>query len=300
VILGRIFNIQRYSLHDGPGIRTTVFFKGCPLSCKWCGNPESQSSAAELCYDVVKCARCSACNRTCPTGSISFDESGGVIVINRETCTRCFRCVAVCPSRALFAEGTEYSVQSLMDEVQKDRVFYETSGGGVTLSGGEPLLQKDFVLAFLKELKACGLHVTVETSGQTGFLEEALPFIDLLYFDVKHYDSGKHRAMTGAGNEQILENLKLAVSSGVELVARIPVIPGFNDSEKDWEMFYGLLRELGIINVHLLPFHQLGMGKYERMGLEYAFRSIPPMEREQLSDMQKTFAVSGMNTQIGG
>lgn len=295
---GLVFNIQRFSLHDGPGIRTTVFLKGCPLSCKWCANPESQKSEAELGFDKTKCLQCGACVSTCPTGSISLGENG--LEIDRITCTQCFRCIEVCPVHALYKEGTEYTVQELVQEVLKDKPFYDKSGGGVTLSGGEPLMHKNFVLPLLEELKKEGIHVTVETTGLSPFFAEALPYIDLLYYDLKHPDDTLHCRGTGVGNKKIIDHMAYAVANKKDIVARIPVIPGYNDSREQWEEFVHVLHKTGVKQVHLLPFHQLALGKYEQMGLTYDYSKQPATDKKELQEMQNYFLQHGLETQIGG
>ena len=298
---GLIFNIQRFSIHDGPGIRTVVFFKGCPLSCRWCSNPESRKNTVELVYDKKKCIGCLTCKSACGYDAI-LPTSDNKIKIDREKCTTCLACVDVCPRHALYTEGRFYTVEELMTEVMKDQVFYEGSGGGVTLSGGEPLAQGEFAIALLKALKSAGIHTVVETSGYVDedVFKMAVKFIDLLYFDVKHYDDEKHREKTDVSNQLILQNLKYASTIKKDIVARIPMIPGYNDSLDDSEKYADLLAEYGIDTVHLLPFHQYGSGKYDLLGLNYEYRNVPNTREEALKDNLELFIHRGFKAQIGG
>ncbi len=298
---GLIFNIQRFSIHDGPGIRTVVFFKGCPLNCRWCSNPESRKNTVELVYDQKKCIGCLSCRSACGYDAI-LPASDNKIKIDREKCTTCLACVAACPKHALYTEGRYYTVDALMTEVIKDQVFFEGSGGGVTLSGGEPLAQGEFATAFLKALKSAGIHTVVETSGyvDTDVFKKAVEYIDLLYFDVKHYDDEKHMEKTDVSNHMILQNLKYAASIKKDIVARIPMIPGFNDSLDDSQEYVDLLTEYGVNTVHLLPFHQYGSGKYDLLGLEYEYKNVANTRDEALRENMEIFKRHGFKVQIGG
>ena len=298
---GMIFNIQRFSIHDGPGIRTTVFLKGCPLNCRWCSNPESKSRHRELLYNPRNCKRCHSCVAVCPEHAISVREDG-YIQIDRNSCTRCEACTKVCLPAALYMEGRLVTVGDLMEEVLKDRAFYEKSGGGVTVSGGEPFFQPEFLLSFLRALKGAGIHTTIETTGFTAreALSHTLPFIDLLYFDLKHPDSVKHREKTDVGNERILENLAFALASGKDVVVRIPVIPGFNNTPEAVAGYMELFHTLKVRQAHLLPFHQYGAGKYDLMGLPYEYRDTPNMEKEALAGMKTSLEQAGCQVQLGG
>ncbi len=240
-----IFNIQKFSLHDGPGIRTVVFFKGCPLRCKWCANPESQS------FDL----------------HIPWDKSGDT---QREQAKR-------------------MNVRDVVDACLQDLDFYEESGGGVTLSGGEPLSQPEFAAALLKELKAHGIHTAVETTGcvDPAIFESTIPYIDLLLFDVKHWDEVRHKQGTGVSNARILSNLRTAIQAGKDVLPRLPVIPGFNDSLADAEEFARLLKEAGTDKVQLLPFHQFGEGKYHALGKAYAYADVPALHEDDLKEFQQ-------------
>lgn len=293
-----VFNIQRFSLHDGPGIRTNIFFKGCPLDCRWCANPESKRGKKDICYDKTKCISCGACAKACPSGALSLGETG--VSLDRGLCTGCLSCVQVCPGHALYEDGTEYTVEELMREVLKDKHYFDHSGGGVTLSGGEPLAQYEFLIDFLKELKKEEIHVVMETCGYSRHFREVIPYVDVLYFDVKHPDNEKHLEMTGRENSMILDNLKYAVRQGKNVVVRIPVVPGLNDDSASWDQYAGLLNKAGVREAHLLPFHQLGQEKYRNLGIKYAYEGVPPMEKSELEKMKKIFEKSGIKTQIGG
>lgn len=298
---GVVFNIQRYSLHDGPGVRTTVFLKGCPLDCKWCANPESKNAKIEILYDRRKCVGCDACLHACRYGANKRTQSGR-IAIDKKKCVLCMSCVQACVQHALMAEGKTYTVEALLEEVLKDNVFYVESGGGVTLSGGEPLAQGAFAIEFLKQLKRHNLHTVVETCGYVGqnVFEKACKWVDLFYFDVKHYDAKKHKEKTGVSNELILKNLQHASEMGNEIVARIPVIPDFNDTLDDAAQYVKLLGRYHIQMVHLLPFHQYGSGKYEQMGLEYPYADRPNMDKAELKAHKDILESAGLTVQIGG
>ena len=267
---GTVFNIQRYSIDDGPGIRTTVFFKGCPLSCVWCSNPESQNLEPELMHRQSLCKRCYRCVEACPEGAITVGPDG--IEIDRDLCTVCGDCVEACPHDAMWITGKEMSVDEVFEVVERDVDFYRDSGGGVTLSGGEVLLQPGFALALLKRCKEAGFHTTVDTAGQgdTEGLKSLLPYVDLVYFDIKHIDPKIHRAQAGRTNETILRNFEEVAASGVPFVVRVPVVPGFNDSSDAISDIADLVATTSPgATVHLLPYHRYGQQKYDMLGLDY-------------------------------
>lgn len=292
---GVIFNIQKFSLHDGPGIRTVVFFKGCPLSCKWCANPESQDTDIQILWDQTLCVGCGACIENCPEGAIK--KSGRKLYIRHDRCRRCLACVTDCPSHALKAEGKLRSVPEVLAVCLQDEAFYEESGGGVTLSGGEPLMQPGFALPLLKALKGRGIHTAVETTGCIApeVFETALPWTDLILFDIKHWDEHKHKEGTGVSNRLILENMKHALALGKEVLPRLPVIPGFNDSPRDAECFALRLKEAGADQVQLLPFHQFGERKYEMLDRAYAYAGIPALREEDLEEFRRAFLSAGIH-----
>jgi len=277
---GWIYDIQRFSLHDGPGIRTTVFMKGCPLKCVWCHNPESQSSLPEIAEFKDKCIGCGRCVEVCPEKAITETRWS----INREICTRCGKCAEVCPSGARKIIGKKMTIEDVLEEVKKDKVFYKNSGGGITLSGGEPLMQTLFSQELLRRCKKDNIHTAIETSGYASWFNfnKVLPFIDLIFYDIKHIDPLKHKEYTGKSNILILENLKKIVKKdNVNIVIRIPLIPGYNDAEEHIISVAKFLRGLKYIKkIELLPYHRLGEAKYNRIGREYGITIGSPSKNQ--------------------
>jgi pyruvate formate lyase activating enzyme len=263
---GIIFNIQRYSIHDGPGIRTTVFFKGCPLKCFWCQNPESQSNKAEVFLIRSNCVLCGRCVAVCPTGASSLLENGSAI--DRSKCIGCGKCVEVCPGEARKLAGTHVTTDEVMQEVMRDVKFYENSGGGITLSGGEPTAQPEFALAILRSSKEAGLHTVLDTCGYVAWstMKRLLDYTDLVFLDIKTIDTKRHREATGRPNRLILENAK-RIAGYRPMRVRVPMIPNFNDSPEDVRAIARFAREeLGGIDIDLLPYNKMGEVKYERLG----------------------------------
>jgi pyruvate formate lyase activating enzyme len=296
---GTVFNIQRYSIDDGPGIRTTVFFKGCPLSCVWCSNPESQNLAPELMHRDSLCKRCYRCVEACPVGAITVGANG--IVIDRDVCTVCGDCVEACPHDAMRITGKEMSVDEVFDVIKRDSEFYGDSGGGVTLSGGEVLLQPDFALALLKRCKEAGFHTCVDTSGQgdTEGLRRLIPYVDLFYFDIKHIDPKVHRAQAGRTNENILRNFAEVAASGIPLVVRVPVVPGFNDSSDAISDIAELVAtHAPKATVHLLPYHRYGQQKYDMLGLDYELEAAATPSPEFLKAARKIVESRGLTCEV--
>lgn len=264
---GMIFDIQSFSLDDGPGIRTTVFFKGCPLSCIWCHNPEGQKPEPEIIYDERKCIGCRRCT-LCPHGAHSFAENAHIF--DRSKCAVETKCVAVCPSGALTVSGREISVSELVAQIEKDRAFYEVSGGGVTLSGGEPLAQPAFALALLSACREKGIDTCIETSGfaSESDFKKIIPLTDHIFFDLKETDDARHTEYVGAPLGLILKNLEYAAGAARDLTLRCPIIPGINDREEHFEKIAALAKEYGIKKVELKKYHPLGLVKYRSLGKE--------------------------------
>jgi pyruvate formate lyase activating enzyme len=266
-VVGCVFDIQRFCIHDGPGIRTTVFLKGCPLRCVWCHNPEGIAPQPELSFMPDRCIGCGACARACRHGAHEFAD--GLHIPRRERCVVCGACAQECAPQALEVVGREQTVEEVLREVLSDRPFYETSGGGMTLSGGEPTLQIDFAVALLAQARAAGVHTCVETCCHCSWerLEQMLPLVDLFLIDVKETDSARHRAWTGAPNEPILENIRRLDAAGAPMLLRCPLVPGLNDREDHWRAIARLARGLKHVRgVEVMPYHALGESKRARFG----------------------------------
>ena len=262
---GIIYNIQRYSIHDGPGIRTTIFFKGCPLNCFWCQNPESQSLKPEIFLNKDACTLCGSCIDVCPTGASTLSEKSSTI--DRSKCIGCGKCAEACPNGARTLVGKSATVDEIIQEVIRDKNFYRNSGGGITLSGGEPLAQPEFALSVLQRSREEGLHTALETCGYAAWpaLERLLEYTDFVLYDIKCMAPEKHRAATGQSNELILNNAK-KIAQLKPMWVRVPMIPDFNDNiEEVKEIARFVNNELGHIDIHLLPYNKLGEGKYSRL-----------------------------------
>jgi len=283
---GRIFNIERYATQDGPGIRTVIFLKGCGLRCLWCSNPESQRFEEEILFFKKKCLGCGTCLKVCPQGAIRTDEIYG-FVTDYSRCVHCGLCLSRCFSGARTASGEDKSVEEVMEIVGRDAPFYKASGGGITLSGGEPFLQGDFSRELLRACKKNGISTAVESCGYAPWehIEGALDSIDYLYFDIKHTDDDVHRRFTGVDTGAIHENLKKidARDDPVCIVLRIPFIPGFNDDEKSMRDIFLFAAGLSKLDhIEILPYHRLGTGKYDALGREYTLRDILPVKPGEL------------------
>ncbi|MDA8235059.1 MAG: glycyl-radical enzyme activating protein [Clostridia bacterium] len=298
-IIGTIFNIQRYSLDDGPGIRTTVFLKGCPLECLWCSNPESQNPWPEVTHRDASCIKCGRCVEVCPVQAISINENA--FIINREKCTRCAKCTEVCSAEALKIIGKEMSVEEVFIEVMRDIEYYQNSGGGITVSGGEVLTQPEFAANLLKKCRDAGMHTCLDTSGygDTGALKKILPYTSLVLFDLKHMDPTAHHKLTGQSNELILRNLQVIVESGVPVMIRVPIIPGLNDSEENIKAIARTVSGMTTApRIDLLPYHRYGMGKYKMLDLEYQLADIARPSDEQLDRAKEIVESYGLGCEI--
>jgi pyruvate formate lyase activating enzyme len=299
-IKGRVFDIQRFSLHDGPGIRTLVFLKGCPLRCVWCSNPESQKYDPEIMFDASKCMDCGTCIAVCPLNAI--EENKTVHRINRQRCNSCGNCTEACPTRALRFSGNRMSVKTVLKEIEKDREFYDSSGGGVTFSGGEPLGQPEFLKHLLMACKSRDFHTALETCGSVKWehFENILAYTNLFLYDVKQMDPVEHEKLTGNDNRWVLENLEKLCRIGANVIIRMPVVPGANDSEKNLTATAELVTRLGITEIHLLPYHNYGESKYRMLGNDYALMDLEPASGKHLDAPKRVFERYGLRVSIGG
>ena len=315
---GLIYDIQGFSVHDGPGIRTTVFLKGCPLSCPWCHSPESQSFRQELSFMDMKCIgteKCGLCLKQCPNGAVSpgraewseiKQEHIRHIALDFDRCVRCegYPCAKRCFPGALSVAGTYYTVDEIVERVKKDLPFYEKSGsGGVTVSGGEPLAQFPFTLALLRRLKAEGINTALDTTGfaPTERILEAAPYVDTFLYDLKHMDSAEHRRVTGVPNELILANTAALARAGAHFQIRMPVIPGFNDSDENFGAFSDFCLSLGaaVDTVQLLPYHRFGEVKYERLNRKCPMPdSVAPPDEGEIKRRVRQLCSLGLHAVI--
>ena len=291
---GVIFNIQRFSLHDGPGIRTTVFFKGCPLSCRWCHNPEGIDAALQLAANAVKCIACGACIAVCPAGALALNEHKQVEV-NYGLCTFCRKCADLCPTQTLEVIGREVPVKELKAELLKDRIIFEESGGGVTVSGGEPFSQPEFLVALLKDLKEEHVHTAVDTSGCAPWkaIEDTAKWTDLFLYDLKLIDSAQSARYTGVSGTEIRRNLMKMIAHGYHLLVRVPLIPTVNDSREHLALLGEFLQKSGAVDVELLAYHRLGVSKRHRLGQRYL---LPDLAEPSGDEMK---AAAGFLKQYG-
>ncbi len=285
MLTGKIFDIQRFSIHDGPGIRTTVFMKGCPLRCKWCHNPEGLNAPFQLKYTSAKCIGCGNCADICQNHYCSKD---GEHMIHLESCTACGKCTESCPTTALEICGRQIGTSELLSEIMKDKAFYRETGG-VTFSGGECLLQADFIAAMLKLCKENGIRTAIDTCGFVPFdeIEKTIPFTDIYLYDIKAFDSDIHKRYTGVDNTLIKNNLTLLSNFDKDIWIRIPVIPGVNDSKSEMDGIARFLSPLkNIKRVTLLPYHAFGGGKYPALGMKYDFDTEITVSDEKLAEFK--------------
>ena len=301
MINGIVFDIKKFSIHDGPGIRTTVFFKGCPLSCWWCHNPESHAPEPELVFWESRCIRCGACLEVCEQGAISWD--GDVMSTDGENCTLCGNCVAVCYAEARQIAGREMTVAQVMAEIEQDIPFYDESGGGVTFSGGEPLFQLGFLLALLRACKEKAIHTAVDTCGFVPWetLDDIREHIDLFLYDLKLMDDAKHRKFTGVSNELILDNLQMLSTQGHNIVLRVPIIPGINDDDENIRETGTFAAALPHLNgVDILPYHYAAVEKYKRLSQVYSLPETRPPSEERMAEIAQVLRGFGLHVKIGG
>ncbi len=293
--------IERFAIHDGPGIRTVVFLQGCPLHCPWCSNPESRQRKLQLLHMKNKCVGCGRCAASCPHGNIAM--KGAYPVFDREACVGCRTCERACPQSAIQFVGDTMPIEEIMRTLVRDKDYYRNSGGGITFSGGEAFTQFEGLTELLSRCKAEGLHTAVETCGQVPRerFEKAFPLIDLFLFDVKHTDSKRLKEVTGADLDVVLGNLRyLAGLSAEKVTIRMPVIPGFNYDPGIIRSVFDLAIETGISQVHLLPYHTLGKDKYERLGLPYPYPYERMMQKEELQPYREIGQRMGLEVRLGG
>ncbi len=298
---GEIFDIKKYAIHDGPGIRTTIFFKGCPLSCHWCHNPESLSRATQRLYREERCIGCMECVKACPNDALTATENGPKWVA--ANCVYCKTCARVCPAEAVEFIGKTMSIEDVMAEITKDTLFYDQSSGGVTFSGGEPLMQPSFLMGLLKACGDLDLHRTVDTCGyaDTRTLLNVATHVELFLYDLKHMDSEKHYRYTGVPNEMILTNLKCLSRQGARIIIRLPLIPGINNDRENIERTGAFLSSLaGVNQVNILPYHHTAAAKYKSLGLNYGAVDIARPARDHLESIAGQLEKYDLQVKIGG
>ncbi|NLL62373.1 MAG: glycyl-radical enzyme activating protein [Candidatus Atribacteria bacterium] len=297
---GIIFNIKKFAIHDGPGIRTTVFLKGCPLRCQWCHNPESWLRKPEISLDQEKCIRCYQCVSLCPEQAIFLKDD--YPYTDQKKCALCSTCVSICPAQARGIIGRRISTVKVIRELRKDLIFYQESDGGVTFSGGEPLEQIDFLAELLLLCKEESIHIAVDTCGYAPWsnLERILSLVDLWLFDLKILDEQKHKHYTGVSNQLILENLRRLSKKTKKIEIRIPLIPGVNDNIEEMAEMAGLIRSLSLSEVNILPFHRLGLEKYRRLGLSANMEEIGALSQKDIEVVKQLFSKHKLRVNIGG
>ena len=296
---GLVFSIQRYSTEDGPGIRTTVFMKGCPLKCLWCHNPEGQEFSPQIAFNDSRCIGCKECVDACPQGAINFTADGSRT--DRVKCQNCGKCAEVCPTGARELIGKYMTAEEVFSEVERDTLFYRNSGGGVTVGGGEPTMQPGFLVEFLRKCQEQGIHTALDTSGYVEWkeMEEILKYVDLVLYDIKQIDLAKHAEYTGVSNDLILENARRISSKGIPMIIRVPVIPGYTDGEDSIRgiMEFACVLE-SVVKVDLLPFHRLGEPKYRKLDRSYAFEGTQPPAGVDMQELKRIVESLGLQAKV--
>ena len=294
--------MQRFAIHDGPGIRTLIYMKGCPLKCLWCSSPQTQRPSTEILHIELNCKKCGRCIEVCSNNAITLSNNEA-IEIDRKLCTSCGDCVEICLNQALKLAGKDITVEELFKEVNKDSPFYRRSNGGITVGGGEPTMQHEFVTAFLKRCKQIYIHTAIETCGYVKweYLEKLLEYLDLVYFDIKHMDPLVHKELTGVSNELILDNIKKA-SALRPVIIRIPVAPGYNDSDDNILTTAKFAAGLGtnLQRIEILPYHKFGTHLYDQLDMEYKLKDVEPPSEEHMERLKELIESCGIKAQIGG
>jgi len=295
---GVIFDIKRFATDDGPGIRTTVFLKGCPLDCLWCHSPESKSDDSELLFVRKKCVGCGSCESVCPEGVHSFLDHEHLL--DRKRCIQCGRCIEACLQEAIEIKGKRVTVQEVVEEVRKDIAFFRNTGGGVTFSGGEPTAQPQFLMSLLGSCKEEGIHTAIETCGfvEWKILSKIVEYVDLFLFDVKHIDSIRHRKLTGQSNDLILSNLKRLLQHSKPVEIRVPLIPKINDSDRHLIQLFSYVHSIGLRSVTLLPFNEAAGSKYSWCGKRFALTRLKTQTEERLKKMVELGVGAQVNVRI--
>ncbi|PAB59251.1 trans-4-hydroxy-L-proline dehydratase activase [Anaeromicrobium sediminis] len=296
---GLITNIQKCSIHDGPGIRTTIFFKGCSMKCSWCHNPETQSYIPEMMYNSEKCNLCGSCVKACSKNALTLKDE--FIHLDSHLCSLCGKCIDYCINNTREIIGTQYTVSELMKEIEKDKIFYDESGGGVTLSGGEVMTQVDFVTDLVKRCKSKGISVAIDTCGHVNYesFEKILDYVDLFLYDIKIMDPLIHQKHTLVDNNLVLSNLEKLANDKANINIRIPLIEDINTDTDNIEKIIHLLKRLNLKKVNLLPYHNTGNHKYERLKMDYEKNLKAPSE-EDLNYIKSIFEKNDFNVKIGG
>ena len=298
---GNVSNIQKFSVNDGYGIRTIVFLLGCTLNCLWCQNPETLSLEPELMFVDTLCKTCGRCTGICPAAGPKKSEDGQ-LTFNRSKCQDIYKCADVCPYEALRVSGRQMTSEQVIQEVLKDKVFYKQSGGGLTISGGEPLMQVDFTEEILKRIKQEGINTCIETAGNVPWesFEKILPYTDLFLYDLKFFNADSHQIWTGAKNEQILANFRLLAKEGKELIVRVPLIPGVNDGAEFGEIVDFVIESRSVKELHILPFHQLGSSKYKQIDKPYTMADWKEENAENIEKCKCYAESKGLRVSVGG
>ena len=289
----RTFNIQKYNMYDGPGVRTIVFFKGCPLRCQWCSNPESQLRQFQLMFKANLCVDCGACVPVCPAGIHAISQEGKHVIDRSKECVGCRKCEKQCTKSALAVMGENQTISELLDIVEEDRAFYEMSGGGLTLGGGEALMQPEAAVSLMQACKQSGINTAIETCGYARLevLQQVAEFTDLFLFDVKHMDSERHYELTGVRNEMILSNLVWLLENRHSVKVRVPLLKGINDSEDEINQLINFLKPYqdhkNFQGIDLLPYHKMGVGKYKQLDREYPIEGDPALTESDIERVER-------------